>query len=47
MNWCFKNVDVSGGNCYMNNHTSSESNNHKYIYSTNKFYNNTHNISEM
>ena len=31
-----ENIDVSGGNCFMNSHTISEANNLKIIYSTNK-----------
>ena len=47
MNWGFFNGDVSGGHCYSNIQTVSESNNHKSIYSTNKSDKSTHNRSEM
>ena len=43
----FLNGDISGGHCYMNSHAISEAKNHKYIASTKKNDDNTHNRSEM
>ena len=47
MDWGVENVNISGGQCYINSHALYEVNNHNSVYSKNKRDESAPNLSVM